>query len=389
MKPKIKQIKRNIIESNNRNNIQVPFFNQCPNMDGEYGNENRMKKVVAYLYLRENCSDIKQCRSFSQKRIIRYGQSEEAINQKYVKVHSKKSDIIGNKKKEVTHQDWKGSLEDLKIDQLYENQLDKHFKTKELQFDYQDKIEFMNQYIQEINEMHASQNKIESIKSIRALHKQNRNDLKSYVKYKGQRFFEILPLLKKRNSTVIEELKCFKPICNLELKQKEKYSDELFKHLNKKQDFKQDNDQKQSNIDYQDLLKRSPTLRRTFSQQDVLISEATNFNKNNYLFEIKNTNEQEEQIKAYTISNEEVKDKSNFQQDLKQYVSKHLNTSGSGEISAFNISQMQQSQLNEKLKELKRMNKKLKFNTFRTHTESPKIKNSVFQTTATSYQFKF
>lgn len=33
--------------------------------------------------------------------------------------------------------------------------------------------------------MHKSENKIETIKSIRALNKKNRNDLKSYVKYKG------------------------------------------------------------------------------------------------------------------------------------------------------------------------------------------------------------
>ncbi|CAD8092719.1 unnamed protein product [Paramecium sonneborni] len=351
-----------------------------------------MKKVVAYLYLRENYSDIKQCRSFSQKRIIRYGQSEEPIKQQNVKVNSKKSGIIGNQKYIPVHYDWKSNQEDLKIDQIYENQLEKHFKTKEISQDYQDKIEFMKQYIQKINGMYETQNKTEAIKSIRALHKKNRDDLKSYVKYKGQRFFEILPLLKKRNSTVIEELKCFKPICNLELNQKEKYQDELFKHLNKKQDSKYENDQKQPNnlcIDYKDINKISPNIRRTFSQQDVIISEATNFNKNNYLFEIKNTNNSQEQIKTYTRNNEDVKEQSNFQQDLKQYVSKHINTSGSCEISAINISQMQQSYFNEKLKELKRMTKKFQFKTFRQYTESPKIKNSVFQTTATSQQFKF
>ncbi|CAD8182404.1 unnamed protein product [Paramecium pentaurelia] len=389
MKPKIK---RSLNEHKNRNNIQVPFFNSCPDMNSQNGQENRMKKVVAYLYLRENYSDIKQCRSFSQKRIIRYGLTEEPADQKNEKTNYKKLNIGANQIKIPVHHNWKSNVEDIKIDQQYENQLDKHFKTKEQQIDYQDKIEYMNQYIQELNDMHKTQNKTEAIKSIRALHKKNRDDLKTYVKYKGQRFFEILPLLKKRNSTVIEQFKCFQPICNLELKQKEKYSDELFKHLNKKQDVKNDQDQKQSNnicIDYQDIPKLSPSLRRTFSQQDVLISEAQNFNKNNYLFEIKNANEQEEQVKAYTINNEEAKDISNFQQDLKMYVSKHLNTSGSAEISAMNITQMQQSFINKRQKELKRMNKKFQFNTFRTHTESPKIKNSVFQTTATSYQFKF
>ncbi|CAK83037.1 unnamed protein product (macronuclear) [Paramecium tetraurelia] len=314
-------------------------------MGTEDGQESRMKKVVAYVYLKENYADIKQCRSFSQKRIIRYGLPEEPVDQKSEKVNSKKINIGASKIKIPVHHNWKSNVEDIKIDQQYENQLDKHFKTKEQQFDYQDKIEYMNQYLQELNDMHRTQNKTEAIKSIRALHKKNRDDLKSYVKYKGQRFFEILPLLKKRNSTMIEQLKCFQPICNLELKQKEKYSDELFKHLNKKHDNKQEQDQKQSNnicIDYQDIPKLSPSLRRTFSQQEVLISEASNFNKNNYLFEIKNANEHDEQVKAYTISNEEAKDQSNFQQDLKMYVSKHLNTSGSAEISAMNISQMQQ-----------------------------------------------
>ncbi|CAD8171203.1 unnamed protein product [Paramecium pentaurelia] len=393
---------------------RAPFFDPCPRFQKKYGVKTDMDRIVAYMYLRENHPNIKQCRDFSQKKICKFDSTQikdGPPNAKIIKIQPNHSTTVNgwaNVGGDLKHQfcnGWKTNIEDICIDKHYEDQLDTHFKAKEAQLkhDYKAKIEYMNKYFKEIEEMYKVNDTKESVKKLRVLYKKSREDLKPYVKYQGQRFFEVLPMMKRRTNTVIEEFKCFKPLCNLELKEKQKYLDDLFKHLNKKTEKEKDLktkeqdslDQQQQNeiqIDYNDSITNAPQIKRTYSQMEDVTAEAAAFNQNHYLFEVKDVNSFGQQIrmnKMNKIMNEMFKSQRNFQQDLQNYAYKHLNTSTSSDISVANISQMQQYIQNNKQKEMKRMHKSCQYVTYRTNPKSPAMKNSAFQTTATSNHFKF
>lgn len=51
----------------------------------------------------------------------------------------------------------------------------------------------------------------ESVKKCRAIYRKSRDQLKPYMKYKGTRFFEVLPLMKQKSApqTLIQDFQAF------------------------------------------------------------------------------------------------------------------------------------------------------------------------------------
>lgn len=63
----------------------------------------------------------------------------------------------------------------------------------EQKHDYKARIEYLRKYIEEINKMYHIVDLKEDVKRLRGIYRKSREEIKSYIKLKGTRFFEIVP----------------------------------------------------------------------------------------------------------------------------------------------------------------------------------------------------
>lgn len=315
--------------------------------------------MVSYLYLKEK--DV-QGKTFSQRRICKFDSTQKHDGPpgcRKLKIHPPTSQKLNgwqNVGGELSYEyenGWKTKVDQICIDSQHMDQIQRHFQAKEEQIkhDYKARIQYLKNYFKEIDENYKIEksNLPESIKKFRSRYRQSREELKPYMKYKGCKFYEVLPMLRDRSDqqTLVKDFKAFQPLTDLKLKEKAKFLDDLFKHLNKHKRVTQEHsDEDEVEQAEQELADPEQVkLKRAFSQmihQDVEAA-AQEFNQEQYLFEVKDVNSFGQQIrmnKLHSIMDKMFQSHHTFNKDLQGYAYGRLKHQSVGDVSNENLSLM-------------------------------------------------
>ncbi|CAD8067821.1 unnamed protein product [Paramecium sonneborni] len=269
-------------------NEEAPFFDPCPKFQKQYHPKCSLDRIISYLFLKQN--DING-KTFSQRRICKLDATQTfdgPAKCRVLKIHPPDANKINgwqNVGGEVSYDydnGWKTRLADICTDiQEDINIMRKVLMDEgEQKHNYKARIEYLRRYIEEINKMYHIVNLKEDIKKLRGIYRKSREEIKSYVKFKGTRFFEIIPQLKQvsKTPTILDEFKVFKPLSDEKLIEKQKYLDDLFKHLNKKNQQKVIQEQLEQ-LDQLDQLLQNPGIKIDPIQPDPFATKDITVNK--------------------------------------------------------------------------------------------------------------